>query len=635
MLWLADIKKKIIKLSKNLTDTTAQHELFHAVMSVVDEKTRKYVIDEAKKILKNRGISDVNAEEWLAESFGIYAKRKQVNLGVLDKVKWGEWKIRNTIENLFQRVYEWLQNYNGDRKTINKLFDEILDDKVKIWENGWVDLSYLLGGKDLKLGEWVKGNWLRYKKTWKMEEKGYTTTSQGGGLIAKNQKSLLENGKRASGVATTPSSNLPKGAENSKSALFWYKGEDGKYHITVRGNEVKVKDNKKARFTEGNVELSDKNKVYYDNLVKWLKWLERNGYSDEPILIWKTSRGKDITITDRKLVHIFKEHWQFDLADLVEAVNSEKGGFWETEVSKWFYESKGLRPRIEKDIPWKDEVLLVGLEPKGWSNELNAKSYEVKSFRQSNPSTIPSREVRLKKVIENNREDMKKDLIELAKSGFYDRLKGEQDTFLDDVAKATGSYVVKAPLKYWSKGYPEFWIANKKGERILDKWMHKEWWIRDVNDVARGTIRVDTIGDIYKVVDYIKKNYKNVSDFDDKYANPTPMGYVDYSLLFEGSEGGKAETQINATPMIVAKEKMKDALNYGISEEEYMEIVKKSGTKWGWLGHTFYDEQRGIEKKLVKWGLSRNEKKFLIGRIKTLARDSRNYYDAYMKLLKK
>lgn len=831
VLGLADIKKKIIKLSKNLTDTTAQHELFHAVMSVVDEKTRKYVIDEAKKILKNRGMSDINAEEWLAESFGIYAKRKQVNLGVLDKVKWGDWKIRNTIENLFQRVYEWLQNYNGDRKTINKLFDEILDDKVKIWENGWVDLSYLLGEKEVKAGEWVKGNWLRYKKTWKMEEKGYTTTSQGGGLIAKNQKSLLENGKRASGVATTPSSNLPKGAENSKSALFWYKGEDGKYHITVRGNEVKVKDNKKARFTEGNVELSDKNKVYYDNLVKWLKGLERNGYSDEPILIWKTSRGKDITITDRKLVHIFKEHWQFDLADLVEAVNSKKGGFWETEVSKWFYESKGLRPRIEKDIPWKDEVLLVGLEPKGWSNELNAKSYEVKSFRQSNPSTIPSREVRFKKdssgkdlsegqieyfknskirdrdgrlirvyhwtnndfnafdesrigresfndwffgrwfyftddggvakdygenvkewylkmekpfdmtkyysdkeykgllkelwlkedelpryevdddlyylvngydaesmysewafdydfnsrkitdalkkagydwvigdsglskeyvvfnsnqfknvdnlnptksedvrykkVIENNREDMKKDLIERAKSGFYDRLKGEQDEFLQDVADATGGYAVKAPLKYWNKWEPEFWIKGKKAERILDKWMHKEWWIRDVNDVARGTIRVDTIGDIYKVVDYIKKNYKNVSDFDDKYANPTPMWYVDYSLLFEGSEWGKAETQINATPMIVAKEKMKDALNYGISEEEYMEIVKKSGTKWGWLGHTFYDEQRGIITKLAKGWLSKNEIRFLKGRVKTLSRDSRNYYDAYMKLLKK
>lgn len=194
VLGLADVKNKIIKLSKNLTDTTAQHELFHAVMSVVDGKTRKYVIDEAKKILKDRGISDVNAEEWLAESFGVYAKRKQVNLGVLDKVKWGDWKIRAVIGDLFQRVYEWLQNYNGDRKTINKLFDEILDDKVKIGENGGVDLSYLLEWKDLE-GKWLKGkDWLRYKKDLSNKDSRGRSLSEGQVEYFKNSKARDKDG---------------------------------------------------------------------------------------------------------------------------------------------------------------------------------------------------------------------------------------------------------------------------------------------------------------------------------------------------------------------------------------------------------------------------------------------------------
>jgi hypothetical protein len=73
-------------------------------------------------------------------------------------------------------------------------------------------------------------------------------------------------------------------------------------------------------------------------------------------------------------------------------------------------------------------------------------SNQFKNIDNLNPTK--SEDIRYKKVIENNREDMKKDLIERAKSGFYDRLKGEQDEFLQDVADATGGYAVKAPLKY-------------------------------------------------------------------------------------------------------------------------------------------------------------------------------------------
>ena len=154
-----DLQKKLIALEKNPWDTTAQHELFHAFFSVVDNKTKTYILDEAKKILKEKWLSDINAEEWLAESFGIYAKRQQIKLWLIDAPKWFKSKLRD----FFQRVYEFMQRFNWDRATINKLFDEILwDRKMKNWI---MDLSDLLWNK--KVNErtlyWWRWEWLRNK----------------------------------------------------------------------------------------------------------------------------------------------------------------------------------------------------------------------------------------------------------------------------------------------------------------------------------------------------------------------------------------------------------------------------------------------------------------------------------------
>jgi hypothetical protein len=42
--------------------------------------------------------------------------------------------------------------------------------------------------------------------------------------------------------------------------------------------------------------------------------------------------------------------------------------------------------------------------------------------------------------------------------------------------------------------------------------------------------------------------------FDDKFTNPTILGYKDISFNYPTSKGIKAETQINIPEMIVAKE---------------------------------------------------------------------------------
>jgi hypothetical protein len=75
---MADLDRKLVKLEENFGDTTAQHEFFHELFSIIDEDTKKYVINEVKNYLDLT--DDVAAEERLAESFGIYARRKEIKL---------------------------------------------------------------------------------------------------------------------------------------------------------------------------------------------------------------------------------------------------------------------------------------------------------------------------------------------------------------------------------------------------------------------------------------------------------------------------------------------------------------------------------------------------------------------------
>ena len=151
--------KKYINLLNNPTDTTVQHEFFHAVFSIVDSKTKDYLIQEARKILGNKKMDEVAAEEWLAESFGIYAKRKMIDTWLIKTPR----SFENKLRNFFQKVYEWIQNFNWDRKAINKVFDEIYgwNAKVKDW---WLDLSFLLKDKKVE-PQWLESKWWLRKKS--------------------------------------------------------------------------------------------------------------------------------------------------------------------------------------------------------------------------------------------------------------------------------------------------------------------------------------------------------------------------------------------------------------------------------------------------------------------------------------
>ena len=168
--WYSLLKEKLYNWRKDAGDTTRQHEFFHSVFSVVDDKTYRYVLDEAKKYLnldenKLGSKADEVADEWLAESFGVYIRRKEIKSGEI-RLKGNRLERFNSkIKDLFQRAYEWIQGYIVDRETIDKLFDEVYG-WVKLNDAGKVDLAEKLGINNKKLG-WVENNkWLRYKKGW-------------------------------------------------------------------------------------------------------------------------------------------------------------------------------------------------------------------------------------------------------------------------------------------------------------------------------------------------------------------------------------------------------------------------------------------------------------------------------------
>ena len=391
--WMADLDRKLVKLEENFGDTTAQHEFFHELFSVIDEDTKKYVINEVKNYLDLT--DDVAAEEWLAESFGIYARRKEIKLWNIRLKGNRLQRFQSKLRDLFQRAYEWIQDYSMDRKTINKLFNEVygaVDGKV-LDETWKFNLAEKLGINKKSPKLWVSENWLRYKKGWNLWKNDYKDTA-----VKAQHDGLWEK---------TPLTAV-RGQNFNDSGLFWW-NKDSKWHYIIKGGREKQViytkiNNGKAKFSGYKMELQEKNRKYYDNVVNALNRFEKRWYNNKDILIWKTPRGKDIYITDKDLVHIFKEHWEFYIENLIESVNDGRDGFWETKANKRYGEGAlGLRPRMEIEIPGKNEKFIVGLMSDG-SDEFNSTRYNVKSLRESKPSQVESRWwVKFKKDIYNDK----------------------------------------------------------------------------------------------------------------------------------------------------------------------------------------------------------------------------------------
>ena len=112
----------LIELVKEIKEGTAPHEVFHPIFNMVDKKRRAEIIDLVRK---HKGITEGEAKEWLAESFGDYFltgkfDTKPIPKGFVNKVKW-----------FFNKVKEFIDGTWKDRKKIQKLFDDIMEGKIE------------------------------------------------------------------------------------------------------------------------------------------------------------------------------------------------------------------------------------------------------------------------------------------------------------------------------------------------------------------------------------------------------------------------------------------------------------------------------------------------------------------------
>lgn len=98
---------------------------------MVNSKRRQEIIDLVKK---HKGMSEADAKEWLADSFSEYFRTgkfdtKPIPEGFVNKVKW-----------FFNQVREFINGTWRSRKKIQKLFDDIMENKIErgeIESNEW------------------------------------------------------------------------------------------------------------------------------------------------------------------------------------------------------------------------------------------------------------------------------------------------------------------------------------------------------------------------------------------------------------------------------------------------------------------------------------------------------------------
>lgn len=143
----------IISLAEKIKEGTAPHELFHGVFDLVDRNKKESIL---RQIEKSKGLDNLNAEEYLADSFSEYFRT-----GKFDTKSFGKGLVEK-IKQYFYQVKQFITGANKNKAQIKKLFDEILDGEIKHKESiVWNKVSFQILKQefpDLKeVGEWEFG----------------------------------------------------------------------------------------------------------------------------------------------------------------------------------------------------------------------------------------------------------------------------------------------------------------------------------------------------------------------------------------------------------------------------------------------------------------------------------------------
>jgi hypothetical protein len=64
-----------LTLSEKIKESTAPHELLHAIFDMIDPETKTYLISQ---VMKSEGWNAETAEEWLADSFSNFFRTGKI-----------------------------------------------------------------------------------------------------------------------------------------------------------------------------------------------------------------------------------------------------------------------------------------------------------------------------------------------------------------------------------------------------------------------------------------------------------------------------------------------------------------------------------------------------------------------------
>ena len=210
----------------------------------------------------------------------------------------------------------------------------------------------------------------------------------------------------------------------------------------------------------------------------------------------------------------------------------------------------------------------------------------------------------------------------------YQEAKVEYDAFLDNMAKETWGIALKPPLKIASNEWKINW---KWAYRALQKAYWKSNWIEWVTDIVRWTTAAKSKAHMEDMLSWIKKNWIDTDPkfkFDDKFTNPTNLGYKDMSFIYTTENWVRAEVQINTPNMLVAKEWKEAIKMWIISAEDYAKLIEKVWEE-GWKWHTYYEKWRALYDSVYNWKLTAAEREKALKKMGEIEKESSAYYKKF------
>lgn len=124
----------LIYFTDLVKESTAPHELFHAIFDLVDQPTKEKILKDAEKLF---GYNTDTAEEILADSFAEWFKTWKLKYWELSK-KWKKSFLKK-VEQFFKDVAEWLWLLDEHRGQVEKMFNDMVN--LKYLPDAWKSVN--------------------------------------------------------------------------------------------------------------------------------------------------------------------------------------------------------------------------------------------------------------------------------------------------------------------------------------------------------------------------------------------------------------------------------------------------------------------------------------------------------------